>query len=154
MELLLLPLPYLVHSDPYGHFHGLSAHWKTLYVTSRPEHMKAWPPTGTPGNPPVTNVPRILDLVWAQDARAQRRCRRFHLWQQVHLFLMIYLITDQQNHTEWKKEGTRRELRQHKQDYISTQLLSGLNFLVIIKHHWFTAIRQQRCYHDSIVHYS
>lgn len=70
MELLLLPLPYLVHSDLYGHFHGLSAHLKTLNVTSRPEHMKAWPPTGTPGNAPVTNVPRILDLEWTQDARA------------------------------------------------------------------------------------
>lgn len=67
---------------------------------------------------------------------------------------MIYLITDKQNHTEWKKEGRRREQRQHKQDYVSTQSLNGLNFLVIIKHRWFTAIWQQRCYHDSIVHYS
>lgn len=57
-------------------FYSFSSTWfesslenTVQYVTAQTEHMKAWTPTGRPGNTPVTNVPHILTTVteWMHD---------------------------------------------------------------------------------------
>lgn len=63
-------------------------------------------------------VTHFLDLLteWTYDPRTAMPCRRFHLWQQVHLFLTICPVKDSQNYSQWHKQGV-VEQRQHKQDY-------------------------------------
>lgn len=149
-------------ASPSGPFRSA---W-TLYL-SRPCMWHPGPSTWKPGHQPRHQAIHLSQMcraplglgnrvdTWSQSTELATPCRSFHLWQQLHLFLMICPIKEQQNHIQRHKQGRYREQRQHKQDYmfpcshrVLLIFLSCLGmvgeYVILCDRHRFMPLFQQR----------